>query len=228
MFSSIYSTICLMIVPNSVQQTYYSQKAGPMSVKKCAGSKWKATIASWGLTPKLGKKNPSYELKTASCSRTWTVSQSCESLWAKQQGLCTETSKGHTQDANNRRRERDTADDQDMRGEFSTVPFSLQLGTNESEALRNIEKRIFVLDRHNNHFEIFTEGTHLRERRFKAEIRRQASAAASLFLLLSKIAKMVSLFIELEFRIPSLASSMHQCWNRADFILGCILTNYRS
>ena len=185
MFSSIYSTICLMIVHNSVQQIYYSQKAGPMYVKKCVGSKWKAAIASWGLTPKLGKKNPSYELKTASYSRTWTVSQSCESLWAKKQGLCTETSKGHTQDAQNRRQERDTAYDQNMRGEFSIVPFSLQLGANESEALRNIEKRIFVLDRHNNHFEIFTKSIHLSKQRLLAEIRRQASAAASLFLLRS-------------------------------------------
>ena len=82
-------------------------------------------------------------------------------------------------------RERDTAYDQNMRGEFSIVPFSLQLGANESEALRNIEKRIFVLDRHNNHFEIFTKSIHLSKQRLLAEIRRQASAAASLFLLRS-------------------------------------------
>ena len=156
-----------------------------MYVKKCAGSRWKAVIALLGLTQKLGKKNPSYELKTASYSRTWTVSQSCESSWAKKQGLCTETSKGHTQDAQNRRQERDMAYDKNMRGEFSIVPFSLQLGMNESEALRNIEKRIFVLDRHNNHFEIFTKSIHLSKQRLLAEIRRQASAAASLFLLRS-------------------------------------------
>ena len=87
-----------------------------MFVKKCVGSRWKATTASWDSTPKPGKKNPSYERKTASYSRTWTVSLSCESLQAKKQGLCTETSKGYTQDAKSRRRERDTADDQDMRG----------------------------------------------------------------------------------------------------------------
>ena len=84
-----------------------------------------------------------------------------------------------------KRQERDMAYDKNMRGEFSIVPFSLQLGANESEALRNIEKRIFVLDRHNNHFEIFTKSIHLSKQRLLAEIRRQASAAASLFLLRS-------------------------------------------
>ena len=80
----------------------------------------------------------------------------------------------------------------DMRCESSTVPFQLAVGGHESEALRNVEKKIFVLDRHNNHFEIFIWDTHLRKQRILAEICRQASAAASIFLLISEIAKLVN------------------------------------
>ena len=128
MFSSLYSTTCLMIALNSPLQIYYSLKAGLMYVKKCVGSRWKATIASWDSTPKPGKKSPSYERKTASYSRLLNVSQPCESLLEITWRLCTETSKVHTQDANDRRWEINMAIIWTWDVNLAQSPFSLQLG----------------------------------------------------------------------------------------------------
>ena len=90
--SSTCSTICQMIGHNLAQLPYCSKKVGPMSARRCAGSRWRA-IASRDSTQRHGRKNHCSEWKTASNYWLMIRSQSSERLWRKTKGRGTETSK---------------------------------------------------------------------------------------------------------------------------------------
>ena len=141
---------------------FSSKKVGLMSVRRCAGSRWRVT-ASWGSTQRPGKKNHSSESKTASKPRLMNRSQSSESPWRKRyNGHGTETSKMQMDELRyyEALKERVWIGRQicgDENVNMSDRPFwSCSFGDIESEALRNREHyNLGSWQTHTDHFEMF-------------------------------------------------------------------------